>query len=165
MRAADPAAQLIELRQAELVGAVDDDRIGVGKVEARLDDRRANQHLRLVLEKIEHDFFQFFRPHLAVGHGHLRFRNQIGELERQAIDGFDAIVQKKHLPAAFELAQDRVADQPLVVAGHVGLDRQAVHRRRLDDAQIADADQRHVQRARNRRRGEAQARRPAGAAF
>ncbi len=65
-------------------------------------------------------------------------------------------MQKEHLAAAFELAQDRVADQPLIVAGYVGLNRQAVHRRRFDDAQIADADQRHMQRARNRRRGEAQ---------
>ena len=34
----------------------------------------------------------------------------------------------------------------------VGLDRQAILRRRLDHRHVADADQRHVQRARNRRR-------------
>ena len=156
VRAADPAAQLIELRQAELVGAVDDDRVGVGKIEARLDDRRANQHLRLVVEKIDHDFFQFFGPHLAVGDGHLRFGNQVAELQRQPIDGFDPIVKKEYLPAALELAQNGIADHPLIVAGNVGLNRQAVHRRRFDDAQIADADHRHMQRARDRRRGQAE---------
>ena len=65
-------------------------------------------------------------------------------------------MKKEHLSAAFQLAQDRVANQPLIVAGYVGLNRQAVHRRRFDDAQIANADQRHVQRARDRRRGKAQ---------
>ena len=34
----------------------------------------------------------------------------------------------------------------------VGLNREAILRRRLDDRHVADADQRHVQRARNRRR-------------
>ena len=88
--------------------------------------------------------------------GDLRFRNQVGELERQTIDRFDAIMKKEHLAAAFQLAQDRVANQSLIVAGYIGLNRQTVHRRRFDDAQLADADQRHVQRARDRRRGETQ---------
>ncbi len=37
--AADPAAQLIELGEAETVGAVDDDGVGARDVEAVLDDR------------------------------------------------------------------------------------------------------------------------------
>ena len=138
MRAADPAAQLVELRQTEFVGAVDDNRIGVGKIETRLDDRRANQDLGLVVEKIDHDFFQFFGPHLAMRDGDFRFRNQIGQLERQAIDRFDAIMKKEHLTAAFQLAQDRVTNQSLIVAGYVGLNRQPIYRRRFDDAQARE---------------------------
>ena len=38
----------------------------------------------------------------------------------------------------------------------VGLDRQPVARRRLDDRHVADAHERHVQRARNRRRAHRQ---------
>ena len=165
VRTADPAAQLIELRQAEFVGAVDDDRIGVGKVEARLDDRRANQDLGLVLEEIDHDFFQFLRTHLTVGHGHLCLGHEFGELERQTIDGFDPIVQKKYLPAAFDLAQNGVADQPFVVTRHVSLNRQPVHRRRFNDAQVANADQRHVQACAGSASRSGSARRPARAFF
>ena len=43
----DAAAQLIELRQAVAVGAVDDDRVGVRDVEAVLDDRRRQQDVEL----------------------------------------------------------------------------------------------------------------------
>ncbi len=41
--AADPAAQLVELGEAETVGAVDDDGVGAGDVEAVLDDGAADQ--------------------------------------------------------------------------------------------------------------------------
>src|SRR5262249_31887491 len=56
IRAAHPAAQLIELCKAKLIGAIDDDGIGVGKIEPGFDNRGANQNLGFVLEKIDHDF-------------------------------------------------------------------------------------------------------------
>ncbi len=65
-------------------------------------------------------------------------------------------MQEEDLPAAFDLAQDGVTDHPIVITGNIGLNRQPIHRRRFNDAQIADADQRHVQGARDRRRGETQ---------
>jgi hypothetical protein len=43
VRAADPPAQLVQLRQAEGVGAVDDDGIGGRHVDAALDDGGAHQ--------------------------------------------------------------------------------------------------------------------------
>ena len=104
MGTADAAAQLIELRQAKFIGTIDDDRVGVGKIEPRLDDRRTNQDLGFVVEKVEHDFFQLPWSHLAVRHGDFRFRHQIGELERQTVDGFDPVMQKENLAATLELA-------------------------------------------------------------
>ncbi len=41
VRATDPAAQLVQLRQPELVGAVNDDRVRGRYVNAGFDDRRA----------------------------------------------------------------------------------------------------------------------------
>ena len=43
LRAAHAAAKLVEIGEAEAVGAVDDDRIGVGDIEAALDDRRGDE--------------------------------------------------------------------------------------------------------------------------
>jgi hypothetical protein len=45
MRAADPTPELVELRQAELVRAVDDDGVRGGDVDAGLDDGGAQQNV------------------------------------------------------------------------------------------------------------------------
>ena len=42
---AHPAAKLVHLGQAEPVGVVDEDRVGVGNIQAGFDDRRAHQHI------------------------------------------------------------------------------------------------------------------------
>ncbi len=48
LRAApDPAAQLVELRQSEGIGPVDDQRVGVGDIQAGFDDRGAEQDVHL----------------------------------------------------------------------------------------------------------------------
>ena len=63
-------AQLVELGQTEPVGAVDDDRVGAGDVQAVLDDRRGHQHIGLVLGEAQHDLFQLALAHLPVGGDH-----------------------------------------------------------------------------------------------
>ena len=49
--AADAAADLVELGQPELVGALDDQRVRLRDVEARLDDRRRDEHVRVAGEE------------------------------------------------------------------------------------------------------------------
>ncbi len=56
-----------------------------------------------------------------------------------------------HLAAAAQLLIDRRADQLGIEMRHHGVNRQAILGRRLDHAHIANAQQRHVQRARNGR--------------
>ena len=46
LAAADPAAQLVELGEAEALGVLDDHQRGVGDVDADLDHRRRDQHRR-----------------------------------------------------------------------------------------------------------------------
>ena len=53
-RPAHPAAELVELRQAQRVGSVDDDRVGVRDVEPGLDDRGADQDVRGAIRELEH---------------------------------------------------------------------------------------------------------------
>src|SRR5690606_9280176 len=43
--APDPAPELIQLRQPEAIRFVDDERVDVGDIHARLDDGAANQHV------------------------------------------------------------------------------------------------------------------------
>ncbi len=53
--AADAAAQLVQLRQAVQVRAVDDDRVDARDVEAVFDDGGRDQHVELVLHEPQHD--------------------------------------------------------------------------------------------------------------
>ena len=150
--AADAAAQLIELRQAVAIGAIDDDRVGVGDVEAVLDDRRREQDVGLVRHEIEHRALERVLAHLAVADDDARVGHEPLQQVAHRVDRLDAVVDEEHLAAARHLVANRAHDHGRVELHDVGLDRQAVLRRRLDDRHVADADQRHVQRARNRRR-------------
>ena len=59
--AADAAAQLIELREAEHVGAPDDERVGGRNVEAGFDDRRRQQNVEFAVVEGRHFVFEFAR--------------------------------------------------------------------------------------------------------
>ena len=62
-----------------------------------------------------------------------------------------AVVHEIDLAAAAQFLFDRGPDQFRIEMRHHGVDGQPILGRRLDHAHIADAQQRHVQRARNRR--------------
>ena len=66
VRAADPAAQLVQLGQAEAVGAVDDDGIGMRVVDACFDNGRAEQQVVLLLRELAHHTLQLAFGQLAV---------------------------------------------------------------------------------------------------
>ena len=66
-------------------------------------------------------------------------------------DVVDPVVDEKNLPVAIQLAEHGVADQLFVEPRHAGLDRQPIVRRRFEIRDVAQAQERHVQRPRDRR--------------
>ncbi len=62
----DAAAQLVQLAEAEQVGAVDDEGVHRRHVDPRLDDRRADEHVVATLGEVEHDLLEGSLVHLAV---------------------------------------------------------------------------------------------------
>ena len=64
--AADAAAKLVQLGQAEAMPVFDGHQRGVGHVNAHLDDRRAHQHLDLAAAEAVHDGVFFGRRHAAM---------------------------------------------------------------------------------------------------
>mmetsp|Transcript_44843 Transcript_44843/g.105645 ORF Transcript_44843/g.105645 Transcript_44843/m.105645 type:complete len:425 (-) Transcript_44843:795-2069(-) len=154
--AADPAAQLVQLGQAELVGAADDDGVGTRHVDAGLDDGRAQQQVVLALHELAHHPLQLALGHLAMGDDDACLGQQLLELLAPVLDGLDLVVQEVDLAAALQLAQHRLADGAAALGAHEGLDRQAPLRRGRDDGQVAQAFQRHAERARDGRGGQRQ---------
>ena len=76
VRAADPAAELVELGQAVAVGAVHDQGVGARDVEAVLDDGGGHEHVGPALHEGEHGLLELGLRHLPVGHRHPRLGHQ-----------------------------------------------------------------------------------------
>ena len=149
--AAHASAQLIQLRQAVAVGAIDDDGVAQRDVEPVLDDRGRHQDVGLVAHEGQHDALQLALRHLAVADQDARLRRHLAQLVGDVVDALHAIVHEVDLPAALQFFLDGRAQQLLIPRGDHGLDRHAIFGRRLDHAHVAQAEQRHVQRARNGR--------------
>ena len=116
----------------------------------------ASSTSNLLRDEVEHRALERVLVHLPVADDDARFGHQPLHQIADREDRLDAVVDEVDLAAARELAADRARDHLLIELDDVGLDRQAILRRRLDDRHVADADERHVQRPRNRRRGHRQ---------
>ena len=78
-------------------------------------------------------------------------RHQFLNGGRAHVNAVHAIVDEINLAAARYLLFDGGANQIVAVVRHHGVDGQAILGRRFDHGHVAQAGQRHVQRARNRR--------------
>ena len=67
------------------------------------------------------------------------------------LDRFDAVVDEKDLAVAREFELDGGSDDALGKLHDLRVDRETVARRRFDHRHIAHPEQRHIQRARDRR--------------
>ena len=138
----------MQLGEAEAVGVLDDEGVDIRNVDARLDDRRADEHLNFSVRELLHHGRQALFVHLAVrdADGDV-VAEELFECRGAAVDGLDAVVHVVDLPAARELAPDGVGDDAPVMLEHICLHRLAVNRRDLDGRHVADARKRHVERS------------------
>ena len=89
-----------------------------------------------------------------MGHGHPGLGHQLTHAGCDLIDVVDPVVHEEHLAVPQHLAADGLRDGPLVVPAHIGQDRLPVGRRGVQEAEVPDAGQGHLKRARNRRGGQ-----------
>ena len=151
-RAPDPAADLVGLGEAELVGALDDQRVRLRDVEARLDDRRRHQAVGVAAQELEHRSLELGLVHLPVGLGEANARAERPQALGDLVQRLDPVVEEEGLAAALDLALDRPAHQLLVVGADVGADRPPALGRRLDHRDVAQPGEAHLQGPRDRRR-------------
>ena len=101
---------------------------------------------------MKHNIFKVVGVHLAMGDFAAGGRDQAANLFGDVGDTFHSVVQKIDLAAPVKLAQDDFADKLVVVFFDIGFDRHAAFRRVVNQRHIPDARQRHMKRARDRRR-------------
>jgi len=99
----------MQLRQAELVGAVHDDGVGGWHVNAGFDNRCAQQDVEALRDEIAHHFFQVALMHLAWA---MPMRASGSNASSIALRSgcFDFVVQEVDLAAALQFAQACLAD-------------------------------------------------------
>ena len=149
--ASHPAAQLMELGEPEAVGPVHNQRVGVGNIQAGLDDGRADQHIDVPVPEVADDPVQLLLPHLAVGHAHLGLGDQRLHLGRDLADVLHPVVNIEDLAPAQELAANGRRHLGILVGAHIGQHRQTILGGRGQGGHLPDAGHRHLQGARNGR--------------
>src|SRR5580704_9900701 len=147
--AADASAQLVEFGESEAVGAIDQDGVGARDVQAIFDDGGGDEDVGFIANELEHDTFELFLAHLAVGNHYARLRDEFGDHGAERIDRFDAIVNEKNLAFASEFGFDGALDEVFLEGRDDGLNGEAIARRRFDEGHIAKTDEGHVQRTRD----------------
>ena len=130
-----PAAQLIELGEAEHVGAVDDQGVGGRNVEARLHDGGRQQHVVFAVVEGRHDVLEHGRRHLAVGGDDTGLGHVLVQEIFRLAQVLDARADIEGLSTAVALAQQRLAHDQGIEGRHESAHRQPVDRRRGDDRQ------------------------------
>ncbi len=159
--AADAAAQLVQLRQAETLGVFDDHDAGVGHVDADFDHRGRDQQLRLaVLERVHlRVLFVGLQTPVNQADAQIRqigaqlFGRGFGGLRVELVGLLDQRADPVNLAACtrgFTDASEHVV--ALVVVDHHGRHRRAARRQLVDHRHVEIRIQRLRQRARDRRR-------------
>lgn len=107
VRALAPAphapAELVELGEPEHVGPLQDERVGVGDVQAGLDDGGAHQDVELLLPEGADDLVQLVLAHLAVGHADPRLGYELVQPGGRPADRLDPVVHVEDLALAEQL--------------------------------------------------------------
>src|SRR5215217_2942019 len=116
--ATDSAAQLIEIGEAEPIGAINDDCICVRNIQTAFDNRSANEHVDFSGDESRHHSFQFIGIHLAMSDFNSGLRAKMANSLPRPLDGRNAIMQEEHLPLALQFSIDGSANDPLIIGRH-----------------------------------------------
>jgi len=154
--AADPAAQLIELGQPQPFAFVDNDRVHVWKIESRFNDGCRKQDVVSALIKIQHGLLEQFTSHLPVCNRDTRTGKQPRQQRKPRINVHDAVMHNVHLPVAVQFSLD-CPTQLLLIEWH---EERAygvpADRRRVDQRNVANANDPGLQCPRNGRGAQCQ---------
>ena len=138
------------------MGVVDNDGIGIGHVQARLDNAGAYQDVEFLAQEGVHDPFQVTVFHLPMGHRHTGLGHPGLHFFGQAVYVLHAVVDHKHLASAGQFILYRLRQNHIVPLHELGLYRQAVYGRRVNQGDIPDSRHAQVQRPGNRRSAHAE---------
>ncbi len=98
--ASHASAQLVQVAQSVAVRIVDDDGVDVGHVDTILNDGGRQQHVIVVVAKVDDGLFQPLGRHLAVTHSYAGIGHYAVNHVLEGFELLDAVVDEEHLPVA-----------------------------------------------------------------
>ena len=148
---ADPAAKLVHLGQAEPVGVVYENCVGVRDVQARFDNGCAYEYVDVSGYEVYHRVLKLMLGHLAVGDCDFGIADELLNLPCLLINRPDPVVHEKDLSLAVQFADYAFSYEFAVIAGDACYYAASVQRRRGKRANVTKTQKRHIQGSRNRR--------------
>ena len=128
----------MEAGEADAVGAVDDDGVGVGDVEAAFDDGGAEEDVGFATKEGAHGGVDGGGGHLAVGDDDAGFGEAAGKVATTGFEAADFVVDEVDLAAATGFAFAGFDDDAVAGGGDEGDDGETVGGGG-DDGEVADA--------------------------
>ena len=147
-------AHLMQVAETEVVGTTNNDGVGIGDIEAALDDGGGDEHIVVVGGKGHHHTLQLLGVHAAVAHAHTRIGYILMYHRLQLRQLGDAVVDDEDLPVAAHLEAHGLGNDLRREGMHLRLNGIAVGRRCLDDAEVPGAHERELQGSGDGRGGE-----------
>ena len=148
---ADSAAYLMKLGKSHRICIFYNQRVGIRNIDACFDYRGADEDIGISLDKALPDIGKLLFFHSAVRYIDIRIGKFLFQPRRSACDIFYPVVQVENLPAAMELAPNRLVYHEVVIFQNICLDRHSVARCLVEHGHIAYRIHRHIQRSRYRR--------------
>ena len=105
---------------------MNDNRVDIGNVQTRFNNRCGNQHVNFPVDEIVHDFFQLMLLHLSMGKGNICFRHKLLDSGGNVRNVVDAVIHIINLAASCHFPDNGFPHHFLVVFAHIGLDGQTL---------------------------------------
>ena len=140
----------MQIRQAELLGVIDDNGVGIRNVDTAFDDTCRYQYVVFVVHEVENLLFQFFRFHLSVCYTDTGIGNFPFHQGFYLVDILNTVVDEENLSVTTHLEVDGFADDVRIEAFYFRLYRITVGRRCRNATQISSSHQRELKGSRNR---------------
>jgi hypothetical protein len=147
---AHAAPDLVQLSQSQQIRPLHDEGVGVGDVDAGLDDGGGDQDVELLLPEADHHLLQSLLTHLAVRGDDACLGDQLPQPPGRLVDRLHPVVQVEDLAVAEQLAMDRGRDLLVVLRADVGEHWMALFRRGGDGRHLPDPGDGHLQGPRDR---------------
>lgn len=160
--AADSSPELMKGRESKVVCLVDDDRVGIGKVDSIFDHGRREEDIASMISKSQNLIFELFFVHPTVDPGDLEgfavyivdVVCDLFDLVCESMEALDSVVEDDDLSSPLDLSLDRVVYDSWLVSHDMCLYGLALSRWSREERDLFDSRESHIERSWDRCRGE-----------